>query len=472
MADKPYIHTFRTSEQCYVYDVNTNRILNIPDSLYKCLLTSDEHADEITTAILKDMKANGFLRSDRVEISEHPATPLLPYFLENKMQQLALQVTQRCNLRCDYCVYSGLYKTRTHSNGSMSIEVAEKAIDYFIPRTKDSRNVAVSFYGGEPLLNIDLIKHCVNYIDKKYSGGKISYSMTSNGTLLDDITISFLADLDFRLLVSLDGPQVIHDANRKFADSDEGSFSTIIQNIMRIKELFPNYYRDKVRFNAVLDTRGEYSCIEEFISCDDLFSDDMFNVNYVSDNFTDHEISFNEEFHIDREYHYFMFFLSRLGEISNKNEARSLTKQFNDVFRRCYQNIELEQEHIPPKYHHSGPCIPGVRRLFVDIGGKFYPCEQVSELSETVVIGSVETGVSLEKVLSILNIENSSHAKCKDCWAYRRCLVCIAHSEDMHDSTNIESNKKCSDVCSSIEETFLDYCVLRELGYTFDAERM
>ena len=141
----PYIHLFKTSERYYVYDVNTDKILTIPESVYNFLFDYDSNkVDKSVVDFVGNMKINGFLRSDRIEVSEHPVTPLLPYYLKNKLRQLILQVTQNCNLCCDYCNYSGLYKTRTHTANTMSAKTAEKAIGFFIIHAKDSEIVPES----------------------------------------------------------------------------------------------------------------------------------------------------------------------------------------------------------------------------------------------------------------------------------------------------------------------------------------
>jgi uncharacterized protein len=387
MNDTPYIHAFKTSEQCYVYDVNTDKILNIPEAVFDYLSTSvGDNVDESTIAFIQNMKSNGFLRSDRVEISEHPSTPLLPYYLNNKMYQLILQVTQKCNLRCSYCTYSGIYENRTHSNSSMSIELAENAIDFFMKRTKDSKSVTISFYGGEPLMNVDLIKHCVNYVEKRYYGKKVHYAMTTNGTLFDDGSMEFLAENSFQLLVSIDGPEIIHDARRRFASNDEGSFSTIMANVARIKEFYPEYYQENVNFNAVLNAEQNFSIINDFISNNNTLDTNKFMLNFVTDNYTDQETIISEEFHADRAYEFFKLLLSKLGEFSKDKVSHLLDSQFNEIYLRCFQNIEIEQERIPEKFHHGGPCIPGAQRLFVDTSGKLFPCERVSESSKTVLL--------------------------------------------------------------------------------------
>ena len=474
MNDIPYIHVFRTSEQCYVYDVNTNKILRIPETVYHYLSNSGiSDCDGTTLAFIQNMKANGFLRSDRVEISEHPATPLLSYYLENKMQQLMLQVTQNCNLRCNYCSYSGSYKNRTHSHSLMSDETAERAIDYFINRTKDNKSITVSFYGGEPLLNFELIKHCVDYIEARYSGKRIDYGMTTNGTLLDDNVIIFLVNKGFNLLISLDGPKEIHDAHRRFANSIEGSFSVIMENIKRIKNLYPEYYQSKVRFNAVLDITQMFSCVNEFVLDDEYFGEEnKFMYNYVTNNYTDNRINIYEEFFVDREYEFFKLLLSKLGAFPRNKTSYILANQLSRIYLHCFQSIEIEEEHIPPKFHHSGPCIPGASRLFVDTTGKLFPCERVSEISETVVLGDIEKGICLKKATQILNLETTTHSKCRDCWAYRQCTICVALADDLKGVSDVETKKECPIVCASIEDIFKNYCVLRELGYTFDEERL
>ncbi len=72
------------------------------------------------------------------------------------MKTMILQVTQRCNLRCEYCIYSGDYKNRSHTNKDMPWESARQAIDYFIAHSRDTNPIMLAFYGGEPLLNMKL----------------------------------------------------------------------------------------------------------------------------------------------------------------------------------------------------------------------------------------------------------------------------------------------------------------------------
>lgn len=89
---------------------------------------------------------------------------------------------------------------------------------------------------------------------------------------------------------------------------------------------------------------------------------------------------------------------------------------------------------IPPKWHHSGTCIPGVKRLFVDVNGVFYPCEKIL-LRNNLSIGDLKSGFNIERIKSMSNIGKLSEERCKHCWAMRFCEICVSQCND------IEKNK-------------------------------
>ena len=110
---KPFIHCFKTAKEYYVYDVNTDKIIQVSFETYNFLENNiwDEKAEREIEKLINE----GYLKRTRVEEVKHFATDFLESYLENRMNQLVLQVTQKCNLRCSYCVYSGDYKNRNHS---------------------------------------------------------------------------------------------------------------------------------------------------------------------------------------------------------------------------------------------------------------------------------------------------------------------------------------------------------------------
>ena len=106
----------------------------------------------------------GLLHETILNDIEHPETENLEMLSNHYIEYLILQVTQQCNLRCKYCAYSGNYYNREHSSERMSFDIAKKAIDFYLERSDSANELRLGFYGGEPLLEYELIKKCVDYI--------------------------------------------------------------------------------------------------------------------------------------------------------------------------------------------------------------------------------------------------------------------------------------------------------------------
>ena len=164
LSNKPFIHLFRTRNQYYFYDANTCSIIRINETMYD-ILKNKENFLELEQ--LKKLYENGFLQSKEDIIIEHPASSGIESYLDEGMQQLILQLTQNCNLRCKYCVYSGSYKNRVHTNKRMTFEIAKEAIDYYYLHSRAADVVRIGLYGGEPLLEFDLIKKITEYCRKR-----------------------------------------------------------------------------------------------------------------------------------------------------------------------------------------------------------------------------------------------------------------------------------------------------------------
>lgn len=175
---------FKTDGKNYLYSGNTGQIAEISQEL-KDLLNRDIRNDKI----IKIQKTNPVIFSPSpVRIIKFGySKDFIKEQIEHGLKQMTLGVTNQCNLRCKYCVYSGNFKNfRTHSNKCMSLEIAVKSIDYFLKHISKTENYKfLTFYGGEPLLNFDLISQVINYVKSK-SNANIYYSITTNGTLLDE----------------------------------------------------------------------------------------------------------------------------------------------------------------------------------------------------------------------------------------------------------------------------------------------
>jgi uncharacterized protein len=469
----PFFHLFSTPRERYLYDVNTDSILNIPEDVFLSLGASrrgdNACGDHEADLYIKGLKANGFLKSNRVAEVEHPMAKVLNFCIANKLSHVILQVTQSCNLRCSYCVYSGGYKQRGHSQKQMSLDVAKKSIDYLIGHSKDSSLITVGFYGGEPLLRFDMIKECVEYADKSAEGRKVKYGITTNGTLLSDDIIEYFVAHDFAVTISLDGPREIHDKNRRFAGKDKGSFDVLIDNLKRIKSRFPEYYK-RIIYNTVLDPSNGFRCVDEFILNDEMFEDMFFSSTVIDSRNAINEIKFEDDFVAEREYEMFKIFLKKIGRLNGYSVSKLLETTFEMTSRQRKGKQSVSSSSLPARFHHSGPCVPAMLRLFVSADGVFYPCERVSELSEISKIGDIWNGVDLEKADRILNIERETDTPCMNCWAYLYCTACFGQIEGSLNEAKGTLSRMCATVRRGVEENFLDYCTLRELGYDFEAE--
>ena len=188
------------------------------------------------------------MKRTRVEEVKHFATDFLESYLENRMNQLVLQVTQKCNLRCSYCVYSGDYKNRNHSQKEMSWETAKEAVDYLYGHSMSSEDIYISFYGGEPLLMFRLIKEVVEYVKREYCQRTVHFNLTTNGTLFTPEIVQYFIKNNIQIMFSLDGPKEVHDKNRIFAGSNRGSFEKLRDSMKMIYSMDRKYYKKKCVF--------------------------------------------------------------------------------------------------------------------------------------------------------------------------------------------------------------------------------
>lgn len=468
----PFVKLFRTSQAHYLYDVNTNDVLEISLGTFEILKNILKNNLEISShnanGEIYNMLESGYLKSNRVVISQHPMNNILFDLIENNCSSLILQVTQKCNLRCEYCVYSGEYADREHSQKEMSFEVAKKGIDYIINHSFYSDFLSVSFYGGEPLLNFELIKKCVNYINSLNISKPIIFSLTTNGTLLNNEINEFLRKNDVAILFSLDGPRELHNKHRKYAFSQKGSYGDIYSNVMNLKCLYPDYYEKYVQFNCVVDFQNDFTSIDDFFKYDELTKQSEVMYSPIKTEFNSKIINNSEEYQSQFSYELFKIFLSKFNVVNEHNLSHFHATFFSNLqkfSKKIGRTMKLENSS-----HHSGPCVPGVTRLFLNADGLFFPCERVNELSQFACIGNVNDGIDCNKVSKLLNIEKYSSENCRNCFAYRNCKACIKD----YDGVDSYSEEMLMYNCNKIKEDFLnmlkDYVTLKDLGYDFIPE--
>ena len=463
--NKPFIHLLKTPYHEYVYDVNTNEIISISKALYD-YLWMQQNKPELSISPTSDvekeiqiLKASGYLKDKHPEKIENTQIDFVENSLEHGIMKLTLQVTQRCNFRCSYCDYSNddALRNRKHSPKSMSWETAKKAIDFFSHRIRDSKSVSVGFYGGEPLLEFGLIKRCIEYINEVLEGKAFSYTITTNASILTPEIARFLYENNVSLVISLDGPKEIHDSNRRFAADGSGTYDVVMHNLDRIREELPDYY-EKLSFNSVIDPLNDYACTRDFF-CAQHAGRSISTPLLVPQTGT--RQVYSEEFSRAFRNENLLGYLYLLG-IFCENEISPLALNAAQEMRMFIDTHLLKRVELPSRLGHGGPCMPGVLRLFVDIDGRLFPCERVSESSGNMDIGHIDTGFNLDKVISLLNISQLTEKSCKNCWGITHCTICARDADDTKELSADMISRKCKSTLVNIESKLLGYIALKE----------
>ena len=460
------IKCFKTPNNNYVYDRQTNSIVCVMDKDFKELCSLS--VNEITASqcnCLKSYQDRGVFLPNTVKTVKHLKTDDLSHMMDNDLSQLILQVTQQCNLRCGYCAYSGIYEGhRVHQNKRMSFELAKRGIDFFIKHSREKDSIDIGFYGGEPLLEFDLLRKCTEYAKGLVEGKELTFGLTTNGTLLKDEIAEYLVKNDFRIGISLDGPKREHDINRRFANG-KGSFDTIIQNVKSLKRNYPEFVKNKIIFMTVINPKSDLGCVTEYFSEDHLMKDSNIMFSSMRETSAKVVIDYRRESLILRRYEYLklMFYLIR------RMDKKYVSVLERDSRAQYSRNYELFRRHTPlnAEAHPGGPCLPGINRLFITTEGDFYPCERVSEVNTYFKIGSIDTGFDLKSMKNVLNNAKISEQTCKTCWALPACKICSNDIEfgEGNKLCLCEKLKACKSEKIKIMSDIYEICVLREFGY-------
>ncbi len=462
---KPFIKLFRTPNAGYCFDVNKNEIFQIEWRTFYYLqeiLSGKEAAGE-TPEEVKQLKEAGYLAEESVVIEvKHPITDYLGDYLDRRLIKLTLQVTQDCNFRCKYCIYSEEHndRQRSHSKKHMSWETAKKAVDFLWEHSADSSSINIGFYGGEPLLEIDLIRKVIEYSKELFAGKELDYSITTNGTLLTEDMIPYFKEHKVQLMISLDGPKEINDQNRVFQGGG-GTFDTVMKKIRMVRRVDPDYAH-KLQISMVMDPENDFDCINEIYIKEEQL-DELFVTAAVVDQEYDGTVAkMSEEYRWKTRYQRFLALLSYMGRIEKSNLSPLVeASTFADIERRLdvAMGSRLFLVDAP-----GGPCLPGQLRLFCTTEGKLFPCERVSETSEVCCIGSLEKGFNLKKATDFLNVGKLTEEDCKRCWAFRYCSLCGKKADAGNGKLEAtEKRKFCVDARGQAEGKIRLYLLFQEI---------
>lgn len=464
--EKPFIHLFKTIRNCYFYDVNKDTIVSIDKELYDYLKgDSGKILSEKGKNTLGKLYDEGYLSGNRCKEIRNLEMDNLNEILEGQIYQLVLQVTQACNLTCYYCPYANITDKklqRNHTSKTMNFETAKKAVDFYIQHSYENEKCVISFYGGEPFLAFDLMKKIVEYVEEAATGKEIMFNVTTNATLLDDEMISFLVQHNVDVLFSIDGPEKIHDINRKRKDG-KGTFKIAYDNLQKLYQAYGESARGKLSINTVLNPENDLDDVLELFS-DKLFLDSKIGVAAVKADDEQLEINIpsNKKFQEKMTYQYFLGMLDYLGIVKDISVAPFVWAYYKE-FGKKYAEYKKKSLDLPEVGAPGGPCMPGQRRLFVNVEGNFFPCERVSEVSSVMNIGSLKNGFDLEKAKRLLNIGEITSENCRNCWAIRHCTACAR----VADGGNILSAEKklqhCGEIRSNFEDELRDCVLIKEV---------
>jgi len=289
----PIYKTFTTKGGFYIYDRSTNSIIKLDKDEFNLLEKKDEDT-------IRSLRSKGYLGDNTIERVRHHDTKHLEEYLNNNIEELIIQLTQNCNLQCSYCPYMGGYDNRNHSEKTVPIEIIKKGIDYLFSHSQNTKRIAIAFYGGEPLLEMPLLKEAIDYIEKIKEGRKLIITLTTNGTLLSDENVEYFIEKGINVLLSLDGAKEYHDANRVFPGG-AGSFDIIMERLTNIKANFP-LFLSQLSINSVISTDNDLACSKNFFDADQVMEHLAVTMNMISESNAKSSILYNDDFYSVHKY--------------------------------------------------------------------------------------------------------------------------------------------------------------------------
>lgn len=318
----------------------------------------------------------------------------------HSLKALCLHVAHDCNLRCEYCFASkGDYKS---GRSLMSEEVALKAVDYLVNNSGDRYNIEIDFFGGEPLLNFDLVKKVVEYgrSIEKIKNKKFYFTITTNGVLLNDEKINYINEYMDNVVISIDGRKEIHDSIR-YDINKNGTYDRIVP----LAQKLVNGRGNKRYFVRGTFTKRNKDFSKDVRRLADLGFKEISVEPVVG---TGQDMFFDED---------------DIPEILSEYEklAVEYLKWLDEGldFRFYHFNIDL----------YDGPCLfkrimacgAGVEYFAVSPIGELYPCHQfVGE--KDFIAGDIYNGInSVEMGEKFKNTNILTKQKCKNCWAKLFC---------------------------------------------------
>ncbi len=413
------VHQYKLNGYNIVLDTVSGSVHSVDEVAYDIIELYKNHTkDEIVSIICEKYKdVDGVTAEEVLECIEdvEALEKEGKLFSEDKFEKLAysyknnsnvikamcLHVAHTCNLNCSYCFASqGKYQGE---RAIMSYEVGKRAFDFLIEKSGTRRNLEVDFFGGEPLMNWDVVKKLVEYarsIEKEHNKN-FRFTLTTNGMLIDDEVIDFLNREMANVVLSLDGRPEVNDHFRKDYQG-RGSYEKIVPKFNRLVEARggKNYY-----------VRGTYT---------------HNNVDFTNDILHMADLGFTE--------------LSMEPVVCPPGDPYALTEEdlpklFSEYERLAVEMIRRKKEGRGFTFYHymldltNGPCIykritgcgSGTEYVSVTPWGELYPCHQFVG-DEKYSLGNIWDGITNTEIQDEFRSCNAyAREECRDCWAKLYC---------------------------------------------------
>ncbi|MFI3207087.1 MAG: thioether cross-link-forming SCIFF peptide maturase [Clostridia bacterium] len=419
------VHQYKLNDYNIVIDVGSGSIHVVDEIAYDIIAmyenTSEEEivktivekygeSEEEIKLCLEDIAE--LKKAEKLFADEEYAKTAVEFKSQNDVvKALCLHIAHTCNLNCSYCFASqGKYKGDCHE-ALMSFEIGKKAFDFLIENSGTRKNLEVDFFGGEPLMNFDVVKKLVAYarsIEKEHNKN-FRFTLTTNGILIDDDVIDFANKEMDNVVLSLDGRKEIHDHFRKDYLGN-GSYDRILPKFKKLveKRNGQGYYM-----------RGTFT---------------HNNPDFTNDILHMADLGFTE--------------LSMEPVVCPPSDPYALTSQDKEIVFEQYEilakeMIKRKKEGRPFTFYHymldlnHGPCIykrvsgcgSGSEYFAVTPNGDLYPCHQFVSHKEF-LMGNVWDGIKAkEKQAEFKSCNVYSRKECTECWARLYCAGgCSANS--------------------------------------------
>ena len=421
------IHQYKLNGYNIVLDTYSGAIHTVDDLAYDIIsLYKEKSTEEIITSMLEKYKADKTVTREEIlscieDIKELEKAGKLfskdiyenrAFDFKNRktdIKALCLHVAHTCNLNCEYCFAS---QGKYHGERAlMPFEVGKRALDFLIENSGSHHNLEVDFFGGEPLMNFEVVKKLVKYAreQEKLHNKNFRFTLTTNGLLIDDDVIAFVNKEMSNVVLSLDGRKEVHDSLRKTI-SGQGSYDIIIPKFKKLVKARggKNYY-----------IRGTFT---------------HNNIDFLKDILHMADLGFTE--------------LSMEPVVCAPDEPYALTEKDLPILKEQYEllakeMIKRDSENRGFTFYHymldltHGPCIykrisgcgSGTEYLAVTPWGDLYPCHQFVG-DEKFKLGDIYNGIVNTKVRDEFKLCNAyARPECKDCWAKLYCSGgCAANS--------------------------------------------